>query len=110
MVVDTQTQVVTPQATQVVTPILRRIVSRGVFEKPPNPFLTTKCSPSCGFSSSMICAPHVPSTQCVRLPLQARFRHANTERRRPSSRALVHAPNTRPAFRLPGVHPPVSLH
>src|SRR5258707_11891413 len=50
---DTQTQVVTPETTQVVTPKLRRTVSRGVFEKPPNPFLTTKCSPSWGFSSSI---------------------------------------------------------
>ena len=35
----TQTQVVTPDTTQVVTPMLRRIVSSGVFAKPPKPFL-----------------------------------------------------------------------
>ena len=39
MVVDTHTQVVTPDTTQVVTPILRMMVSSGVFENPPNPFL-----------------------------------------------------------------------
>jgi hypothetical protein len=33
--VDTQTQVVTPVTTQVVIPMLRRIVSSGVFENPP---------------------------------------------------------------------------
>jgi len=43
-VFDTQTQVVTPATTQVVTPRLRRMVSSGVFENPPKPFLTIRCS------------------------------------------------------------------
>jgi hypothetical protein len=47
-VLDTQTQVVNPDTTRVATPMLRRIVSSGVFASPPKPFLTTRCSPSRG--------------------------------------------------------------
>ena len=61
--------VVTPRyTTQVVTPMLRKIVSSGVFENPAKPFLTTRCSPCWGARSSTICAPQVPSTTKVRLP------------------------------------------
>src|SRR4029450_12534568 len=44
MVVDTQTHVVTPATTQVVTPMVRRMVSSGVCATPPKPFLMTTCS------------------------------------------------------------------
>src|SRR5947207_820600 len=65
-------------------PILRSIVSSSVFAKPPKPFFTTSCSFSWGLRSSMICAPQVPSTQCVRLPLpgsipKRQYRNAASE-------------------------------
>jgi hypothetical protein len=63
-VAETQTHVVTPATTQVVTPRLRRIVSSIVLANPPKPDMFV----SIRFHLVVISAPQVPSAQWVRLP------------------------------------------